>query len=85
MKHSGLLGLVRLLTTSNYKAMLSIRIGDRILFRNEYGGSSEGFVLHKFWLFGIRLKVMTYKSQEYVTISSNMVIDIIERDAIGKY
>lgn len=72
-------------TTSNCKAMLSIRIGDRILFRNEYGGSDEGFVLHKFWLFGTMLKVMTYKSQKYITICSNRVIDIIARDAIGKY
>lgn len=65
--------------------MLKIRIGDRILFRNGYGGSSEGFVLHKFWLFGTMLKVMTYKSQEHITISSNRVIDIIARDAIGKH
>ena len=64
--------------------MLEIKEGDRISFENEYGGRSDAYVLHKFWLFGWRLRIVTYNSQEYITISAKRVISILERNAIGK-
>lgn len=65
--------------------MLRIRVGDRILFRDEYGGTKEAFVLHKFWLFGTWLRIVTFKSQDYRIINSKRVNNILERNAIGKY
>ena len=64
--------------------MLEIKEGDRISFKNEYGGRSDAYVLDKLWLFGWKLRIVTYKSQEYITISAKRVISILERNAIGK-
>ena len=64
--------------------MLEIKEGDYISFENEHGGRSDAYVLHKFWLFGWKLRIVTYKSQEYITISTKRVISILERNAIRK-
>ena len=64
--------------------MLEIKEGDRISFENEHGGRSDAYVLHKFWLFGWKLRIVTDKSQEYITISTKRGMSILERNAVGK-
>lgn len=57
------------------------RPGDHITFINKYGGTSEAWILHRFLFF---FKIVTYKSQEYITIPIWKIESIISRDSIGR-
>ena len=64
---------------------LTIRPGDRISIHHKLNGYyADAWVLHKFWFFGWWLKVVTYKSQNYITIPIGWVEHIINRNDIGK-
>ena len=47
---------------------LTIRPGDRISIHHPKVGYADAWVLHKYWWFGWKLKVVTYKAQDYLTI-----------------
>lgn len=58
------------------------RPGDHIMFINKYGGTSEAWILHRFLFFFF--KIVTYKSQEYITIPIWKIESIMGRDTIGR-
>ena len=63
---------------------LTIRPGDRISIHHPKVGYADAWVLHKYWWFGWKLKVVTYKAQEYLTIPIRYVEYLINRNDIGR-
>ena len=63
---------------------LEIRPGDRIHIHHPKVGYVSAWVLHKYWWFGWKLKVVTHQTQDHLTIPIKCVQYIIQRNDIGR-